>query len=203
MTIFELFACRNDHVAEFKKPFYLNGKTISVGLHRMVWADDQVEGVKSVELDAERASGIQGLIDSLNPDAVFERVDVELPEHKKCLHCDSGRVPVECPECLGSGEIKTHTDFNLYTNACRTCLGTGKPIDNRHGECLKCDATGITILNKESDLPTLVKVKGVFVDARLLADFYSSDTVFYVNPDKPDTLYFKDYDCTGLVKAVA
>ena len=62
----------------------------------------------------------------------------EIVDCSDCL--GSGRGSDKCPECEGSGQVTTETDYNTYDATCKSCSGKGKKRSSDKGS--KCETCG-------------------------------------------------------------
>lgn len=71
-------------------------------------------------------------------------VDIRFTAMAKCEDCKGsgsadGSGSTVCPDCNGTGAVRTQQGFFIVEQTCRKCRGTGKIIKN---PCQKCSGTG-------------------------------------------------------------
>lgn len=81
-----------------------------------------------------------------------KKEDIKITTSAVCDACsgsggEKGAKPKTCPDCGGSGKIRTSQGFFTLERTCHTCQGLGKIIEN---PCHKCRGTGR--VNKQKTL---------------------------------------------------
>ena len=71
-------------------------------------------------------------------------VEIEVPGHVSCTHCDGtgaepGTKPVTCPGCGGHGQVRMQQGFFSLQQTCPRCRGRGTIIET---PCKSCNGAG-------------------------------------------------------------
>jgi len=75
------------------------------------------------------------------PTQIGEWVDLpkyELPDRQTCPSCYGSGQVYTCPECDGAGEVQWSTEFNDYSDDCKTCHAAGH-VPGEGKKCSNCD----------------------------------------------------------------
>ncbi len=73
--------------------------------------------------------------------------ELEIPRTVICEPCNGsgaepGTQPVQCPTCLGRGQVAVNRGFISMTTTCPTCRGAGQIIE---APCVSCRGSGTTV----------------------------------------------------------